>query len=669
METATGRMRQTVPGVHESLFFVLTLLIVTVTFGFAFWTIACHICVLGQVPFRVLAVIGPFVFATGLFCGVLYSRVARRLPTLERTTQQDEPVRPAWIAVIIAAVLVVLYRLGLGYSAFWIGCLLLLLWGVFSQSGSRSGFWQEPVIASRPERAALFFVILTAPILTYVAHRPDVDDAAYVGTAADAVANPELPVLSHDAIYGDQKLPVMLPSYAVEAYELFIAMLAHLFGGAPILWAHAIVPTVIAAFVPIAWAMLMRILAPRHWVLATVLALVALSLPADFRGFGNFAFVRLFQGKAVLVSVGIPLLYSAAWKFQESGAVWDWCFLFAATITCVGLSASAIFVVPLALGAASFAGWSKGASKRVAITLLASIYPLACGLAVSHSFRGLEGVFAKLPARAHFALVSVLGAHEQYLFLFALLAAPFLERQRRLCWLLSILVLFYLLVPMNPFTFKFLSKFTTRDAVWRVLWCVPVAGMVASACLNGVKSLHEQWGRRGLLAGVVALACGIAYLAPHSSFAPSNGAVYSLKPLKVTQPEYEVAKSAISATPSNTSLLAPEDVAVWIPTFVRRVPLVSVREVYDAEMGAHLSREDAQARRSLRELISDPLFDEHSAGRLLNQLPEYNVGLIVTSSSAGRRLAPLLAERKFSLVAQKDGYYFFALSGEKTSRE
>src|SRR5581483_2294635 len=108
METATGRMRQTVPGVHESLFFVLTLLIVTVTFGFAFWTIACHICVLGQVPFQVLAVIGPFMFATGLFYRILYSRVTRRLPTLERTTQQDEPVRPAWITIIIATILMVL---------------------------------------------------------------------------------------------------------------------------------------------------------------------------------------------------------------------------------------------------------------------------------------------------------------------------------------------------------------------------------------------------------------------------------------------------------------------------------------------------------------------------------------------------------------------------------
>jgi hypothetical protein len=30
----------------------------------------------------------------------------------------------------------------------------------------------------------------------------------------------------------------------VETYELLIALLARLFGGAPMLWAHALVPTI-----------------------------------------------------------------------------------------------------------------------------------------------------------------------------------------------------------------------------------------------------------------------------------------------------------------------------------------------------------------------------------------------------------------------------------------
>src|SRR5439155_7763364 len=106
---------------------------------------------------------------------------------------------------------------------------------------------------------------------------------------------------------------------------------------------------------PIAWAGLMRILVPRHWVAATVLALIALSLPAGSRGFGYFGFAGLSVSKSVLVSLGIPLLYTYAWKFEESGLLSEWAILAAITIDCVGLSASAIFIVPMALTAAALA--------------------------------------------------------------------------------------------------------------------------------------------------------------------------------------------------------------------------------------------------------------------------------------------------------------------------
>ena len=74
---------------------------------------------------------------------------------------------------------------------------------------------------------------LASAALVYVAHRPDSDDANFVGFAADAIAHPELPVLSHDVLYGGHELPLILPTYAVDSYELFIALLAHWFGRCP----------------------------------------------------------------------------------------------------------------------------------------------------------------------------------------------------------------------------------------------------------------------------------------------------------------------------------------------------------------------------------------------------------------------------------------------------
>jgi len=284
---------------------------------------------------------------------------------------------------------------------------------------------------------------------------------------------------------------------------------------------------------------------------------------------------------------------------------------------------------------------------------------VVCGLSIAGRVRVLEGAFRYLPARAHLAVTMVFGARTEDLFLLALLAAPFLERNGRLRRRLVILVLTYFLVSLNPFTFKLLSKFSTREAVWRVLWCVPVAGIVATATIGALEAVAERWGKRGMTIAVVPLLCGLVYLAPYSSLATSNGDIYSLHPLKVIEPDYAAAREVIAATPPKTSVLAPENVAVWIPTFVHRVPLVSVRDIYDQEMGTHLTPEDARLRRELRELVSGRGFPPKEREALLNALPTYSVGLIIATESTADQLGQALLERGYSRIREIDGYAFF----------
>src|SRR5579885_2773808 len=192
------------------------------TFAFAFWTVACHVCVIFHLSFVDLSRIGPFALAVGLACGILVSRF-RRYPVEPRAQEAAIAQPVSWISIEVAAALVLAYWLGAGYSVFWIGCVVLLVVGLAKSAGSYA--LQFPISSSRGQQVLLLCMVVVAPLLTYIAHRPDIDDAVYVGTAADAVAHPQVPVLSHDVIYGDGKLPLMLPSYAVELYELLIGLL------------------------------------------------------------------------------------------------------------------------------------------------------------------------------------------------------------------------------------------------------------------------------------------------------------------------------------------------------------------------------------------------------------------------------------------------------------
>lgn len=657
-ENAAKASVSTNRSVFESVF---TLIVFSPTLAFACWTVACHVCVIRHSSFETLARIGPFALLCGAVAGIFFARA-------ERPAESDNAGNPPTaqkpcqgVLLIVGVAIIGSFVLGIGYSAFWISAAGLLTYAAVTQWNADLGFGEPAAALSISGKYVLLLLVILAPLVTYLAHRPDVDDAVYVGTAADAVAHPELPVLSHDVLYGDQKLPLMLASYAVESYELLIALLAHLFGGPPILWAHAVVPTVLGALVPLVWFRLMQILAPRCYVVATVLALLLLSLPAEFRAFGNFAFVRLFQGKALFVSVAIPLLFCFVWEFIETGSERSWILLLACAIGSVGLTASAIFVVPLTLGLACLSGWRTGVTKRVVLGFVPALYPLLCGLAVSHGFKALEGVFAHLPARAPMATAMVMGTHTQYFFLLALLAAPFLERSAKRRWTVTVLVLAYLLIALNPFTMKLLSRFTTRDAVWRVLWCLPVAGIASAACINTMQAIRERWGKWGTLAVAVLSIAGFIYFVRHSSFAPSNNVTYSLRPLKVVDADYALAQYAIAVTPPDTSVLAPENLAVWIPTFVRRPPLVSVREIYDAEMGVHLPPEEARTRRELREWVSGRKFSEPETQRLLDGMSQYQVGLVVAPIPAAQRVEIELRKRNHIVGIQTNRYVFFRL--------
>jgi hypothetical protein len=651
-KTASGLDQHDLP-------FGWVLIIICAVFGFAFWTLACHLCFGLGLSFETLVHIWPLALLSGIACGIFAARAARLYSSSQPTISSIESDRPNWIWISFAAALVIARAVGIGYSAFWITSVVLLSFALMKETRTYSVFAEKPRPLTFQHKALFLALIITAPAITYLSHRPNIDDAVYVGTAADAVAHPELPVLSHDVLYGDQKFPLMLPSYAVESYELLVSLLARLFGTEPILIAHAFVPTAIAVLVPIAWAGLMRILAPRYWVAGTVVALAALLISAGSRGFGYFAFSGLFVGKSVLVSVGVPLLYTCAWKFEEGGLLSQWLILAATTVACVGLSSSAIFILPIALTLATLSGWHKGIGWRAALTLTPALYPVACGLSIARRMGVMESAFADLPAKVHLAVTMVFGARTENVFLLALLTAPFLQRNGRLRRQLLILVLTYFLGCLNPFTFELLSKFTTRDAVWRVLWCAPVAGIIAVAIMGGLRTVAERYGKRGLLIAVVPLLAGVMYLAPYTSLARSKAESYSLTPLKVVAPDYGVAREAIGATPPKTSVLAPDNVAVWIPTFVHRVPLVSVRNVYDEEMGAHLPPEEAHTRRGLRELVSGKEFPAKDREALLNSLRTYSVGLIVTTGPIADRLGQALSQRGYSRIRDVAGYAFF----------
>jgi len=80
---------------------------------------------------------------------------------------------------------------------------------------------------------------------------------------------------------------------------------------------------------------------------AFIICLSLLLMGEQHRSFGNFAFNRIFQGKTVLLTIGIPLFAGLTMDFFRKASLKRWLYLFVSSMALVGFSSCACMLVPL----------------------------------------------------------------------------------------------------------------------------------------------------------------------------------------------------------------------------------------------------------------------------------------------------------------------------------
>lgn len=138
----------------------------------------------------------------------------------------------------------------------------------------------------------------------------DSDDATYVATATTAIQTNSL--FKYSAQTGELIGEHMVPRYRLGPFPLYIAIISDLINIHPAIVAHNVIPTI---FIPMAY-MIYAVLADRIFksnkksVLMFLLILCILHIWGGYSKRNNFAFLlfRIWQGKAVLASIIIPLV-------------------------------------------------------------------------------------------------------------------------------------------------------------------------------------------------------------------------------------------------------------------------------------------------------------------------------------------------------------------------
>ena len=563
-------------------------LIEIVIVALACWTVFCHLLVFAGASFTSLLRWSFFPVVVAAALAAILRRGTPEKPLLS----PDEAAPPPDVARVstrlgVAAVIVLAYWLTQSYPLFWFASLLYVAAIVVRERHAEDGSVAQRAGRQSVPAAWILVAALGGALLTLVSHRPDWDDAIYVELAAGTQ------VETDKALLGPEVAPA--PYYRVHTYEPMVATLASVTGlQVPFVY-YVVLPTLMGFLVVIVQFLALRELNAGR-ILGFAMVLVALvSWGDEHQCFGNFAFVRLFQGKAIVVSFFVPAILYCVARYLRAPSARNWTLLALTQVAAVGFSSNALVVAPLS-ATVFFLASLRGAGTRVkhiSLGLLASGYSVLLLLVASSSYgwdrasaTASSGLIQAMTAwraaampDADAGLHVVLGhGIRGYLALFALLglaAAP-IRPAARLSG--SRLALAFLVIPLNPLVGQLLKPFA-ECMTWRIFWTVPfplMLGLFVASLAIPLRSTN--WSSVGKAAS--AAICLAFALAPGNwTTSGDNGTRIAFPDYKVDA-TYWVAGTAIRITEPGGLILAPESVAVWIPTFSNAPGAVATRRMY-----------------------------------------------------------------------------------------
>jgi hypothetical protein len=562
------------------------------------------------------------------------------------------------IGLLIAAVLAA------GVHAF--AGALLAAWAIASIASAAllASELGRPAAVERPHRSpaserTLFGLAIGMAIVTACAHRGDADDAFYVNLLVAALDAPSAAMLAGDTLHGVPGVAMSLPVFKLLSIQMLGASIARVTGASGLDIAHLCMPPLFAFLMTLAYARLLRWLMPARWLAALACAMAFLLIVGEGSlGYGDFALLRMQQGKAMLLHVALPWIAACGIELARAPGPRRWCMLAAAQIAAVGLSSTALWLAPVVASLAVVSGTAlplsadrrdalRSGARVVALGVASSFYPLGLALAMRAETARLfdEAVYPmetlswsgeRLFA---WALESVMGSGAwASLSIFAIVAAGALATSPLGRRFVAASVFAFTLLFWNPWTAPEIARNVSGpDTYFRVFWLLPVpllVGAVLSAPLELGRMLRPI-PRAAAGAGVVvltALVLGLGTATP--TLSRLNGVTLHAPGYKLPEAGFEAAREIARLAPGRAQVLAPIAVARWLPLIAQHPYPLVVRELNLDILHASLGGDELERRRLLAHLVGGELRHPSGGELLAAAIPEYPLAVVCIGGRA-----------------------------------
>lgn len=200
---------------------------------------------------------------------------------------------------------------------------------------------------------ALVIIVMQIAMCVLMAHM-DADDSYYVATATTDIYTDTICEINP---YNGREYMKLPSRYVLSPFPVFLAVVSQLSAGLhPAIMAHMVYPAVFLIFAYVVQSFIGKYFYPedrtaRDIYLLIIVCICSFSAYSVYNA-GCFQMVRIWQGKAVLASVMIPMLiYLCLTIILEEKPKYSWFFLGLADMSCCFLSSMGIMLAPLVIGA------------------------------------------------------------------------------------------------------------------------------------------------------------------------------------------------------------------------------------------------------------------------------------------------------------------------------
>ncbi len=633
--------------------------------SFALWTVCCHGVVVAGGNLQHLIALFSISATLTLFC---WHRFRSPAPV---ETHDDAPAPTAGlaarafrIAALVGGVAVALTISPEEHPG-------LIWWIVVAVLGVAALPFviAETPVAARPDAGILQEAILwgigaACLCLALFVHRPDIDDSFYINLAVAAADAPADTLMARDTLLGISGLPMHMPAHRIHTYELWNAAVSYTTGIPTLYVFHWVAAGLVALMVPLAHARLFRLLTPRRWIWAVaVLVIVLVASGETHRSYGNFSFVRIWQGKAIYLFFFMPLVYAYGIRFAMRPNATSWALLCAAQIGALGSSSSAVWAAPAGALMAMCCGLRPTPKGLATFGLgaLASGYVLIAGWLLRGELQPMLAseiqAFA-FGAQFDSALTHVFGISRLLQFGVASVLVAWA------CWGEGLARRFAIVFPLavwlvllNPYWDGWVSGNLTGPSFWRAMWSLPAPILMTLVLVSPLR--FDREGNRLMNAGsriaCVAAVVAFAFFVPrYSTVSSQNGAPadmgiwFGAPSLKIPASNQKWAELLTESVPAGSIVVAPPHISVWISTFHDRVYPLQARRLYLYRNAAFLGQDDTDDRTAMTRYVGGLASGSDPAAAFRRGLEHFRItGVCLRESELAPASRQVLAESGF----------------------